>query len=116
MANKVNLDLHITTLDGLPVVEGKDDSEGITVRRALMLSLGHPDDKADGEELMRRYSLASRLMNGGTVELDSGDVQRAKQAALRRFPVPEIYGFLVNALEGKVGVESSSQPEPGVPQ
>lgn len=104
---RINFDLELKTLDGQPVVEPAptaDDPQAVRPVTARSIAVNallgeYRDDRSDGEEKLRRFSLARRINAGGDVEIKAEEVSLVKRLVGLAYP-PLAVGQVYELLEG----------------
>ena len=93
-----------------PVAPGKPPEE-LTLKTVLIQCLINEADgeKNDGVAKIKRYDLALRIKNGGTVEMTADEIEMCKKSISLQFPVL-VTGQANRLLEGQLtGLEKEEK-------
>lgn len=112
----VDFEKVLTTLNGDPITDG---SKPINLRFVTVEALcSEFEDKASGEEKLRRWKLVQRISDGGECELSAEDVSLIKTLIGRRWPVlisGQSWEYLEGAPQRPITTREREQRESSTP-
>ncbi len=95
---KINFDAVLTKLGGGPLQD--DEKKDLTLAGAAKQALLVLDDKQTGEQKYDHYCLATKVVNGGEVNLKSEEISTIKEV-IGKYMYPVVVGQAWDLLEGK---------------
>lgn len=95
---KINFNVVLKSFEGEALKDEKQAelTLGATAKQALLIS----DEKATGEQKYENYVLATKVVNGGEIELKSEEITKIK-AVIGKYMFPAVVGQAWDYLEGK---------------
>lgn len=95
---KINFSVILTRIGGKPLKD--DEDKDLSLAGAAKQALLVLDDKQTGSEKYNNYCLATKVVNGGIVELKSEDISKIKEL-IGKYMYPVVVGQAWDLLEGQ---------------
>jgi hypothetical protein len=103
----INFDSEITDLANQPIMNGEKHLDLATICTNALLTPAQNDQSMAADEKVRRYRLAQRITNGGTLDMPLEDLVLLKDIIGKAYP-PLVVGRAFDILDPPPGKSNGS--------